>query len=140
MISIILLVGGLGLCLFHSLTSAVVRADIIKTYREKIDSTPFKESYTRAEVAEAAWQVWTNRMRLPAQDSFKVSELQEGIFGLRSNQLSFDRGTFEAVVAKASGYKQQNDSGLTWFGVTAMLAGAFMLGGVMFPAKDKKSP
>ena len=136
--SVLLLIAGIGLCAFHTVTSAFVDARSTTLYRDKIMSVPFKETYTRAEVTEAAWQVWTNRVRLPAKDSYTVGELKDGVFGLGIHQDFCNRQTFEAVIARASGFKRDNDSGMLVLGILAMLAGAFLLGGVLFPISDKK--
>jgi hypothetical protein len=136
-ISIILVVGGIGLCLLGSLASSFVAAPSAKPYHQQLAAASIQQTYTREEYTTAAWQAWTNRVRLPAQEAYTVSELKNGMFGLGTKQTSCDRRTFEALIADASGYRRRDrrTARMSFGGFLAILVGAFLLGGTVSPKK-----
>jgi len=61
-LSLALRFGGVGLCLLDSLAHALSNSSGTAYYRKQLQAFPIKEAYTRAELADAAWQVWTNKV------------------------------------------------------------------------------
>jgi len=136
-----LLLGGAGLCFLNPLARALrdnVPATLYFTQMEKV---PFKDSYTRAEVADAAWEVWTNRMSLPAQSKYSVWELKQallieaGVFGTQEE--TGDRSRLEYAVRDAAGFRWRSGNGLIVPGVLLMLIGSFLLGSCTTNPKEK---
>jgi hypothetical protein len=93
------------------------------------------------ELADAVWQVWTNRVGLPAKETYPTSVLKEALVAhsIGSRQDSCDRALFENAIATAAGYQRQSDSGLKPIGLGAIFLGTFLLGGVLFPSRSKPS-
>lgn len=141
LIGLAMLVVGLALCLVDRLTDALARARSIKVYQQQLAATPVQETYTRAEYTSAAWQAWTNRVRVPAKAAFTAEELKDALFGLGSHQTSCDRRTLEGLIADASGYPRERAgrTGTVVPGVLAMLVGSFLLGGSRWPQKSRST-
>jgi hypothetical protein len=102
-IGLALILGGFGLCLVDTLAEALASG-----YYEQVRAFPEKQSYTKAEVTDAFWKVWTNRMAL--------------------HDTSYDRHQFKREIQLASGHGYRGGSALTAVGVLLMLVGAFVLG------------
>ncbi len=134
--SLLLLVAGIGLCLFDKLLPSLASAHPLSRYRHQLDAWPNQETYSKAQYTAAAWQAWTNRVSLEAKDSYTVAELKEALFGLGTEQTSCDRQTFEALIAEATGYHRDKSVGTFFPGLLAMLFGAFMFGGIVFQKKQ----
>lgn len=118
--------------------SAFREAEALKIFRQQLDSTPDKQTYTRVEYSLAAWQAWTNRVKLPAKSTYAAAELQDVLFGLGTHQDVCDRETLTALIADASGLHHRDDGGkMKFFGFLMILAGVFSLGGVIFPQKKR---
>ena len=139
-LSLAFLFGGMGLCLLDSLAHALSDANGTAYYRKQLQAFPNKETYTRAELADAAWQVWTNKVTLPAQSTYTVEDLKAALSRplLGTSQESCDRILFEHGIGRVAGYRGRPENGLTVAGVLAIIAGAFLLGGALFPAQAKK--
>jgi hypothetical protein len=138
--SLVFLIGGICLCLFDGLAHAIANASWETAYRNELQLFPVKQTYTKAELADAAWQVWTNRASLPEQASYTVPELKEAVVRrlLGTHQDSCDRREFESGIARVMGYQKQSDKGKAVVGFIAMLAGTFLLGGLPFRRNSKK--
>jgi hypothetical protein len=119
---------GAGLCLLDALASAFAHGHSGRLYRQQLAIVPYKQTYSRAEYTAFAWQVWTNRVHLPAKEAYTPEDLRDVIFGLGTSQDSCDRQTFEALIAEASGYTKHGEFTMTTLGVLTMLVGAFLLG------------
>ena len=140
--SIAFLVGGMGLCILDTLAHALANASTTTYYRKQLQSFPTQQTYTRAELADAAWQVWTNRVTLPEQSTYTVADLKTAVVRPLpgTQQDSCDRILFEHAIGRVSGYREPPDRGMALLGYFAMLIGAFLLGGVLFPAQEKQRP
>ena len=125
------LIGGLSLCLLDRLAHALANAHSLSFYNTQLRSFPDKQTYSRAELADAAWQVWTNRVTLPEQSAYTVADLKTAIVSplLGTQQDSCERSHFEYAIRKVAGYHKPSEKGLAAFGFIAMLFGAFLLGG-----------
>ncbi len=135
----VLVFGGMGLYLLDSLAHALSDGNRTAYFRKQLQTFPTKENYTRDEVVDAAWQVWTNRVALPLQPSYTVPDLKAAVSRrlLGTSQTSCDRTQFEHAIGTVAGY-HHSENGLTVAGVLAVLLGAFLLGGALFPAPAKK--
>jgi hypothetical protein len=138
-ISLVLFLGGIALLLLGVVTDAFTNARALSYYQAQLQSLPVKETYSRAELADAAWQVWTNRMTLPAQESYTITNLKMAIIRplIGPHQESCDRRLFEHAIAKMAGYRGNPDKGTTSLaivGISGALVGAFLLGRILFPA------
>ncbi len=135
LLSVALLVVGVGLCLLNSLAHAVVNSGTASRYLTQMKSVPLKDNYTRAEIADSMWQVWTNRLSLPAQSSYTVEELKVALLGsahvVGSSQHSSDRAGLSLAVRNAAGLEKPAESGMTFTGILLMLVGAFIFGTVV---------
>ncbi len=135
------LILGLFLCAVHSLAIAFTKAQPIARYREQLKAFPVQEFYTRAELADAMWRVWTNRTSLPEQKTYSVEELKAGMLKtvpMMRDQAACDRALFEAMILREAGYRRSAESGSIGGGILFMVVGAFMLGGNdLRPAKVK---
>jgi len=134
------LIGGVGLCIVDTLAHALSNATATSNYRKQLQSFPIQDTYTRAELANAAWQVWTNRVTLPEQSTYTVADLKTAVVRplLGTSRDSCDRMLFERAIRKVSGYRDPPDRGMAMLGYAAMLIGAFLLGGEFFPAQEKQ--
>jgi hypothetical protein len=122
-----------------SLTSVVVESHSSKLYREAVRSADGREAFTGSEIAETAWQVWTNRVHLPAKDSYTAEELKAVLFDVSASHASYNSDTFRTAIGKAAGYKQYKESDIPIFRGLAMIAflgGLLSLGGMLFPSKE----
>jgi hypothetical protein len=139
--SLAFLICGIGLCLLDSLAHALVNASALREYQKQLQSFPNKETYTRAELADAAWQVWTNKVALPAQGTYTVEDLKAGVVRplLGTSQESCDRASFEDAIGRVAGHRRRPENGVTVVAVLAVITGAFLLGGVLFPAHPKET-
>jgi hypothetical protein len=141
---LIFLIGGLGSCMFFALAHAARNAGSASYYSKQIQTYPEKQTYTKTEVTEAMWHVWTNRMSLPEQNAYTVEELKTALVNtlhvIGTDQDSCNRSGFEYAIARASGYDRSEgaDAGPTIFGVFSMLVGAFLLGGIVCQHKESK--
>lgn len=138
--SLAFLVGGIGLFMLDALGHAFVNAPALSYYQKQLQLFPVKETYGRAELADAAWQVWTNRVTLPEQTAYTVVDLKTALDSslLGTQQDSCDRSLFEHAIGRVAGYRVRPDHGMAGAGFFAMLIGAFLFGGVLFPAKSKQ--
>ena len=134
-----LIIGGIGLCLFDNFTIALTNSKSTAFYREQLQSLPVQQTYTRTELADAAWQVWTNRGALPHQDAYSAADLKVALIIplVGSNQASCSRSLFEFAIGKVAGYQPNAERKTTFLGLLCMLGGAFLLGAVFFPDADK---
>src|SRR5215831_5386425 len=80
-LSVAFLLGGVGLCLLNAFAHAFVNANSASgsCYYKHIGSVPYKNAYSRAEITDSMWQVWTNRMSLPAQSTYSAEELKRAL-------------------------------------------------------------
>jgi hypothetical protein len=141
-LSLALLLGGLGLFLLDALSHAFVSAPTLSFYQKQLQSFPVQQRYSRTELADAAWQVWTNRVSLPVQTTYTVADLKAALVSplIGSQQDSCDRIMFEHAIARVAGYRGRPDYGMAVIGFIAMFVGAFLLGGVLFPAQRRQRP
>jgi len=140
-LSLAFLIGGIGLCLLDGLAHALANASALNLCQKELQSFPNKDTYTRAELGDAAWRLWTNRVSLPAQATYTVEDLKRAVVSplLGTSQDSCDRVSFEYAIRRAAGCRERSDHGATVAGVLAMLIGTFLLGGALFPAQIKRS-
>lgn len=138
--SLALLIGGLGLFMLDALAHALVNAPTLSFYQKQLQSFPVKETYSREELADAAWQVWTNRVSLPEQTAYTVADFKTALVGqlLGTQQDYCDRRLFEHGIGTVAGYPGRAEHGAGVVGLAATLFGAFLLGGVVFPAKRRQ--
>lgn len=129
--------GGIGLCILDMLAHAFVIAPALSFYQNQLQSFPVKQTYSRAELADAAWQVWTNRVTLPEQSAYTVVDLKAALIRplLGTQQDSCDRMTFEYAIAQVAGFRIDSNHLMAFVGFFSALVGAFLLGGVVSPAK-----
>jgi len=134
-----LIIGGIGLCLFDSFTNAMTNSKSVAFYRSQLQSLPVQQTYTRTELADAAWRVWTNRVALPHQDAYSTADLKVALIKplIGSKQESCSRSMFEFTIGKVVGYQPNAERKATVLGLLCMLAGAFLLGGTIFPDESK---
>jgi len=139
-LSLAFLIGGLGLFMLDSLAHAFANAPALSFYQKQLQSFPVKETYSRAELADAAWQVWTNRVSLPAQSAYTVADLKGALVSqlLGTQQDSCSRSMFEHSIMTVTGYRGRSEHGMAVVGFFAMLFGAFLLGGILFPARSRQ--
>jgi hypothetical protein len=138
-ITSVLFISCVGLMALDGLTQAVVESRSSKLYREAVRSVNGRETFTGSEVADAAWQVWTNRVQLPAKDSYTVEELKAVLFDVRASNMSYSSATFKTAIGKAAGYRQYKENGLPVFrglAIITFLGGLFSLGGMLLPSKE----
>jgi len=77
-------------------------------------------------------------MPLPAKETYTIDDLMGGLSGIGADQDPCDRPTLERAVARACGYRPAKGPTIAIPGILAMLGGAFLLGGVVFPRKRTK--
>ena len=130
--SLAFLIGGLGLFMLDLLAHSIAYAPTLSFYQKQLQSFPVQERYSREEVADAAWQVWTNRVRLPEQSAYTVADLKTALVGLSlgTQQDSCSREVFEYGIGTVAGYRGRRDHEMAVVGFFAMLFGTFLLGGV----------
>jgi hypothetical protein len=132
LVGIIVLLLGIASCLLDTLAHKFTEAQSISLIQNYARSLPDKRSYTKEEVMDVVWQVWTNKISLPEQNAYTRDDLKASMsktfFG--AEQFSCDRSGFEYAIAKTAGLSRDDGRGATVFGVIAMLIGAFILGGV----------
>ncbi|HXI73616.1 MAG TPA: hypothetical protein VNN22_25005 [Verrucomicrobiae bacterium] len=144
-LAFIFLIGGLGFCTLFALAHAARNAGSASYYSKQIQTFPDKQTYTKMELTEAVWRVWTNRMSLPEQGAYTPGELKTALVNtlhvIGTEQDSCDRSGFEYAIAKVSGYNRSEaaDTGPSNVGVYSMLVGAFLLGGIVWPRKRIES-
>jgi hypothetical protein len=141
-ISLALLIGGIGLILLDTLAHAFANAPAMSYYRKQLQSFPVKKTYSRAELADAAWQVWTNRVALPDQSTYTVADLKAAIVSplLGTQQDYCDRIMFEHAIGRVMGYRERSDNGMAVIGFLAVFFGTLSLGGILYPARRKAPP
>ena len=144
LVSLAVLFAGIGLWLVAVVTDAFTNARALSVYQKHLQSLPVKEIYSRAEVADAAWQVWTNRVSLPEQSTYTVGEIKAALVRplLGSRQDSCDRHLFEHAIGTVAGYRGNSDKQMIlvrMVGIVLTFAGAFLVGRVLFPSVRKEA-
>ena len=136
-ISLALLIGGLGLCLLDALAHALANSRMSSYVQTKLKSLPEQQTYTRAELAEAVWQTWTNCLPLAPQETYSAAELKTAIVKpfIGSSQTSCNRLLLEKAIRKTAGFKLPAEEPKVYFslGCLSILVGVFLFGGIIYP-------